>query len=190
MTNHVHLVARPQQANSLARVPGQAHWIYARSLNQRYGRSGHLWQNRFDSCPPGAGHAVAALLSVDLNPLRAGLVGDAEQYPWSSASRHVGGSDAADLVARNMRSVRCLSLDLPGSPWISLDLRPCRPSLGFLAPPGGRDGTTIEAFVPRRGGWWCGSRHSRRNHGQAQGQRRRTHVRWRPRHAFALVSAR
>jgi putative transposase len=98
MTNHVHLVATPLQANSLARALGQAHWIYARYLNKRYGRSGHLWQNRFYSCPLGAGHAVAALLYVDLNPLRAGLVGAAEHYPWSSANRHLGGSDPADLV--------------------------------------------------------------------------------------------
>ena len=91
LTNHIHLVATPLQRGALARALGKAHWIYARYVNKRYGRSGHLWQNRFDSCPLGAGHVAAALVYGDLNPLRAGLAGAAEQYPWSTARQHLGG---------------------------------------------------------------------------------------------------
>ena len=98
LTNHIHLVATPLHGGALARALGEAHWIYARYVNKRYGRSGHLWQNRFYSCPLGAGQMAAALVYVDLNPLRAGLAGAAEQYPWSSARKHLGGRDAADLV--------------------------------------------------------------------------------------------
>ena len=98
MSNHVHLIAMPERGNALARALGEAHWIYARYVNKRYRRSGHLWQNRFYSCPLGPAHVVAALAYADLNPLRAGLVGAADQYPWSSASKHLGGSDPADLV--------------------------------------------------------------------------------------------
>jgi putative transposase len=98
MSNHVHLIATPEHGNALARALGETHWIYARYVNQRYRRSGHLWQNRFYPCPLGPAHVVAALVYADLNPLRAGLVGAAEQYPWSSAGKHSGGSDPADLV--------------------------------------------------------------------------------------------
>jgi putative transposase len=44
MTNHVHLVVVPSSASALAQALGQAHGKYARCFNQRYRRSGHLWQ--------------------------------------------------------------------------------------------------------------------------------------------------
>jgi putative transposase len=90
--NHAHLVAIPRGADSLARALGRAHSCYAQRFNRRYRRSGHLWQNRFYSCPLGSSHLVRALAYVDLNPVRAGLVGCAADYPWSSAPAHVRGS--------------------------------------------------------------------------------------------------
>jgi putative transposase len=98
MTNHVHLIGVPRQPTSLALALGQAHWRYAVRFHRRYGRSGHLWQNRFYSCPLGPRHLVTALAYVDLNPLRAGLVGEPLQYPWSSAAAHATGSDPAGLI--------------------------------------------------------------------------------------------
>jgi REP-associated tyrosine transposase len=98
MTNHVHLIGIPRQSTSLALALGQAHWRYAMRFHRRYGRSGHLWQNRFYSCPLGPRRLVTALAYVDLNPVRAGLVGEAMQYPWSSAAAHATGHDAAILI--------------------------------------------------------------------------------------------
>ncbi len=40
------------------------------------------------SCPLGTDHLVPALLCVDCNPVRAGMVGEAAEYPWSSAPAH------------------------------------------------------------------------------------------------------
>jgi len=51
MTNHVHVVPTPTTEQSLAKVFGRTHNDYARSLNIRRRESGHLWQNRFHSCP-------------------------------------------------------------------------------------------------------------------------------------------
>ena len=99
MTNHVHLVVVPRRPMSLARAIGQTHWRYTMRFNKRYSRSGHLWQNRFYSCPLGPTHLVAALAYVDLNPVRAGLVGKAPHYPWSSAVAHAVGADSAGLLA-------------------------------------------------------------------------------------------
>lgn len=92
MTNHVHLVAVPKRADSFALALRQSHSRYAQQhnpgaiddrspFNRRYGRSGHLWQNRFFSCPLGRDHLLTALFYVDQNPVRAGLVGQAEHYP-------------------------------------------------------------------------------------------------------------
>ena len=51
MPNHVHVVPTPTTEQSLAKVFGRTHNDYARSLNIRRRESGHLWQNRFHSCP-------------------------------------------------------------------------------------------------------------------------------------------
>ena len=72
--------------------------LHTMRLNRCYSRSGHLWQNRFYSCPLGPTHLVAALAYVDLNPVRAGLVGKAAHYPWSSAGAHAAGADSAGLL--------------------------------------------------------------------------------------------
>ena len=90
MTNHVHLIAIPKRENSMAKAIGQAHWSYTMRFNKNNGRQGHLWQNRFYSCPLGPSHLVAALAYVDLNPVRAAMVGGVTRYPWSSAAAHCG----------------------------------------------------------------------------------------------------
>lgn len=76
----------------------QPHWRHAMRFNRRYRRSGHIWQNRYYSSPLGPSHLAAALAYVDLNPVRAGLVGDAVEYPWSSARAHLEGSDQLGLL--------------------------------------------------------------------------------------------
>jgi putative transposase len=98
MTNHVHLVAVPQRADSFAKGLGRAHCRYALDLNQRHGWTGHLWQNRFYSCPLGRRHLGLALRYADLNPVRARLVECAEQWPWSSARAHIDGEDKLGLL--------------------------------------------------------------------------------------------
>jgi putative transposase len=95
MTNHVHLIAVPEREESLAKALGRTHADYARWLHIRQRQTGHLWQNRFFSCPLDSGHCWAALRYVERNPLRAGLVEAAEVWPWSSARAHMTGEDAA-----------------------------------------------------------------------------------------------
>jgi putative transposase len=98
MTNHVHLVAVPQRPDSLAQALGNTHQLHAQRFNRRYGRSGHAWQNRFFSCPLGPDRTAVALAYADLNPVRAGLVGRAETWPWSSAEAHLEQRDESGLL--------------------------------------------------------------------------------------------
>ena len=60
MSNHVHLVAAPRRADSLAKAVGRTHWLYAQAINRMHGRSGHLWQNRFHSCALDGEHVLHA----------------------------------------------------------------------------------------------------------------------------------
>ena len=98
MPNHVHLIAVPEWAEGLAPAVGRAHWRYTRHVNFREGWRGHLWQGRFASCPMDAAHTLAAARYVERNPVRAGLVKRAWQWPWSSAAAHVAGTGDA-LIA-------------------------------------------------------------------------------------------
>ena len=88
MTNHVHLIVLPENEGSLARTLGRAHSEYALALNQAEGRSGHLWQNRFFSCPMDQSHLFSAMRYIELNPVRAGMAATAWEWPWSSARAH------------------------------------------------------------------------------------------------------
>jgi len=98
MTNHVHLVVIPEREDSLAVLLRRVHGRYAQYYNARYGRSGHLWQNRYFACALGPGHLWAALEYVERNPVRAGLVDWAGAYRWSSGVAHMEGRDPQGLV--------------------------------------------------------------------------------------------
>lgn len=98
MTNHVHLIVIPPEANTLAKAIGRTHLDYTNHFNARHGRGGHLWQNRFFSCLVVGPHLWRALRYVDLNPVRAGLVRKPWHWRWSSAEVHAGGADDFDLL--------------------------------------------------------------------------------------------
>ena len=98
MTNHVHLVALPEREESLSVLLRRVHGRYAQYYNARYGRSGHLWQNRYFACSLGPGHLWAALEYVERNPARAGLAEWPGDYRWSSASARLEGFDPTGLV--------------------------------------------------------------------------------------------
>lgn len=98
MGNHVHLLAIPEREDSLARALGRTHNDYARWLNMRRGKTGHVWQNRYYSCPLEEQHAWEALRYVEMNPVRGGLVRTAAGWRWSSAPAHLAGTDVSELI--------------------------------------------------------------------------------------------
>ena len=99
MTIHVHLIAVPADATGLAKAIGRVHNDYARWLPIRRRESGHLWQNRFFSCPLEDAYIWAALAYVERNPVRAGMVAQCEEWAWSSARGHLGRTDWCDWLA-------------------------------------------------------------------------------------------
>lgn len=89
MDNHVHFMAVPRHADSLARTMGVTQMRYAQLVNKHQGWRGHLWASRFFSTPLDSNHFQAAVRYIELNPVRAGLVERAEDYYWSSARAHI-----------------------------------------------------------------------------------------------------
>jgi putative transposase len=90
MTNHVHLVAVPEEEKSLSLGVGEAHRKYTRYVNFREGWRGYLFQGRFHSFPLEGSYLLAAVRYVLRNPVRAGLVRKPWDYRWSSAKWFVG----------------------------------------------------------------------------------------------------
>lgn len=97
MSNHVHFIAVPMQNDALARTFNILHMRYSQYANFRQDNRGHLWQGRFYSCALDEEHLYAAVRYVENNPVKAGLVQRAEDYPWSSARAHVTGQPDAVL---------------------------------------------------------------------------------------------
>jgi len=98
MTNHVHLIAVPATEDGLAKAVGRTHYFYTQYVNRLHGRSGHLWQNRFHSCPMDTVHLSRALSYVERNPVRAKIVRVPWRYRWSSAAGHCGGKEPSGLL--------------------------------------------------------------------------------------------
>lgn len=108
MPNHVHLILVPSHVDGLRQALGEAHRRYTRRINLREGWRGHLWQERFHSFPMDDAHLVAAARYVELNPVCAGLVQRAADWPWSSARPSGGSGRHAGTGGANAGT--CLSL--------------------------------------------------------------------------------
>ena len=93
MPNHVHLILTPEHPDALRAALGEAHRRYTRRINFRHGWRGHLWQERFHSFAMDEDYLLACARYVELNPVRAGLVKRAEDWPWSSARAHLAAVD-------------------------------------------------------------------------------------------------
>jgi len=85
MPNHFHLVVWPHSDGDLSRWMQWLLTSHVRRHHKRHGTDGHVWQGRFKAFPiQQDSHLLAALRYVEGNPLRAGLVGQAEGWLWSS----------------------------------------------------------------------------------------------------------
>src|SRR6202021_2503713 len=90
MSNHVHLIVIPGDAEGLALSMKHTHGRYASYWNVVHSSTGHAWQGRYYSCPLDEPHLWEALRYTELNPLRARLVAKPESWSWSSAASHCG----------------------------------------------------------------------------------------------------
>ena len=101
MSNHVHLLAVPEHDYSLARGIGGVNLVYTQYVNRKYKQSGRLWQNRFFSTVVEKDRYLWAVARyIERNPVRAGIVHEADAYAWSSCRAHVRGTANAYLRGR------------------------------------------------------------------------------------------
>jgi putative transposase len=94
LPNHIHLVPRQNLDIPISKFIQSLHTSYVAVFNKRYARVGPLFQDRFKCKNVETDRDLEALVAyVHLNPLLAGLVGKAEDWPWSSYSAYLGEED-------------------------------------------------------------------------------------------------
>jgi putative transposase len=94
MTNHVHLLLTPMDASGPARMMCALGRRYVRFFNDRYHRTGTLWEGRFRSTLVlTTSYLLACSRYIELNPVRAGIVADPGEYAWSSFDHNAGNGD-------------------------------------------------------------------------------------------------
>ena len=91
MDNHIHLLATPDGPDGVSRMMQALGRRYVRYFNDRYGRTGTLWEGRYKSTliEPER-YLLACMAYIDLNPVRVGLVVQARDYAWSSHGHYAG----------------------------------------------------------------------------------------------------
>jgi len=85
MSNHFHLLVKPQRGEDLSKWMQWLMTSHVRRYHRHHGTSGHLWQGRFKSfIVRDDDHLLTVARYVEGNPVQAGMVVSAREWPWSS----------------------------------------------------------------------------------------------------------
>lgn len=103
MTNHIHLLIETPK-DPISRIMQRINFTYTQYFNKRHGKVGHLFQGRYKSylCEKDS-YLLSLVRYIHNNPVRAGLVGEAGGYEWSSHIDYLKGNKGiidADKVLR------------------------------------------------------------------------------------------
>lgn len=98
MNSHVHLFLQPAERFSLQRTMQMINTRYACEYNRRKSRKGHLWLDRYKSIPVASDkHALDLMRYINRNPVRAGMIREPGQWPWSGYQFYAEGQ-ASDIL--------------------------------------------------------------------------------------------
>lgn len=93
MSNHYHLVVDTPKGN-LSAAMRYINGVYSQHVNRRHGRTGHLFEGRFNSRLVGDDLYLRTVVKyVVMNPVAAGLVTDPGDWAWSSYRATAGLAD-------------------------------------------------------------------------------------------------
>jgi len=85
MINHVHLLATPQQENSIGKTLQSVGRRYVQYFNYHYRRTGTLWEGRYKATLiDSSQYLLICMRYIEMNPVRSGQVKKPVDYRWSS----------------------------------------------------------------------------------------------------------
>jgi REP element-mobilizing transposase RayT len=101
MTNHYHVVLETVEAN-LSQGMRHLNGVYTQYANRAHGRVGHVFQGRYKAIlVEKEAYLLELARCVVLNPVRANMVADTADWPWSS--------------------YHCMTGETPTPPWLQTD---------------------------------------------------------------------
>jgi putative transposase len=85
MPNHVHLIIEVKDPIKLNKIMRGINLSYTLYFNTKYQKVGHLWQDRFKSkVIEKDSYLLECINYIEVNPIRASLISQICEYPWSS----------------------------------------------------------------------------------------------------------
>jgi putative transposase len=85
MTNHIHILATPEETTGVSRMMQYIGRHYVPYINYTYGTSGSIWEGRYKaSLVHDEEYLLTCMRYIELNPVRANMVRAPGQYRWSS----------------------------------------------------------------------------------------------------------
>ncbi len=98
MSNHVHLLLDPGHKVPLAEAMRDIMANFAKWFNWKHSRRGHFWASRYHATViQDDSYALTCMRYIHRNPVRAGIVKVAWEYPWSSV-RHNAFGETDSLI--------------------------------------------------------------------------------------------
>ena len=89
MGNHIHLLIKPGERESLSKIMQWILGVFAQLWNKKHNLSGHLWGDRFFSrIILGILDFLRVFIYIDYNPVIAGLVEKPEQWMFGGLWHH------------------------------------------------------------------------------------------------------
>ena len=105
MSNHVHLVVSPTNAQGPAMLMKSVGERYVQYVNRRHSRTGTLWEGRYRSClVQSERYLMICQRYVELNPVRACLVNEPSAYRWSSYRHNAHGRESKIVAPHELYS--------------------------------------------------------------------------------------
>lgn len=90
MTNHIHMLMKTEEIH-IGVIMKRINMIYSIYFNKKYNLIGHLFQDRYKSkIIRNDKHLLEASRYIHLNPVKADIVKNPEDYQWSSYRSFVG----------------------------------------------------------------------------------------------------
>ena len=109
MTNHVHMLLKEgneEVGDSIRRIAVG----YAQYHNRTHGRTGHLFQNRYQSEPVNNdSYLLVVSRYIHQNPLKAGLAKNIKDYKWSSYNHYLSDKETItdkDFLKKYFANIR------------------------------------------------------------------------------------
>jgi len=109
MTNHIHVLASPATEECIPKTLQSLGRRYVQYFNYRYQRTGTLWEGRYRATIVEAEtYLFECMRYIELNPVRAGMVGHPSEHAWSSYHHNAG--LMVDALVKPHRLYRALAV--------------------------------------------------------------------------------